>query len=88
MDDSDSSSLDLSDFLGSVGQIYNAYEQTQLQKLQTTDAAKIAQAKAAEEAAKTQGQFAVTDRTKKILLYTFGGILAIILVLFVVKKLK
>lgn len=76
--------MELSDFLGQAGSLYTAYTTQQT----TEDAAKIQQAKAAEEAARTQGQFAITARTKTILLYSIGGIVAVILLLFVIKKLK
>jgi hypothetical protein len=72
------------DFLGQLGGAYSAY--VDLNK--TEDAAKIAQAQAAAQAAAAQKEFAISDRAKQILLYGTGALLVIIVVLFVLKKAK
>lgn len=76
--------MELSDFLSGAGNIYGAYAGTKVAEANAQTAA----AQAAAQQAAAAGQGAMTQRTKTIILYAVGGVIALVLVVFLIKKLK
>lgn len=73
--------MNLSDFINGAGSLYGAYTAPKIAEANALTAQ--AQAQAAQANAS-----AMSSRTKTIILYSVGGILALVLVVFLIKKLK
>jgi len=76
--------MELSDFINGAGNLYGAYAGTKVAEAN----AETAQAQAKAAAAQAAGQGAMTARTKTIIIYAVGGLIALVLVVFLIKKLK